>query len=159
MSNFIFPEDNLDIREKPRSPRIPVALTLTSRLLMKKLLRQKGTQRAFHRKHQHSLPSRRFIGWEHTHTHAHTYMHTQALFEAPCKMKSYLGKVIMWEDGLKDSSNGPIAVKAEMDQLTTMTLLEGWKTYLYSPISVFLQRKTHCGLDGTRDPLVIKCFN
>lgn len=111
MEDSIFPADNLDIREKPRDPPIRVALTLTSRHLMKKLLRQKGTQRLFHRNHQHSLPSGRFIGWEHT----HTLTHTQALFEALWKMKNYLGKVIMWEDGLEDSrwvfcerKNGPI---------------------------------------------------
>ena len=142
MEDFIFPADNLDIREKPRDPPIRVALTLTSRHLMKKLLRQKGTQRLFHRNHQHSLPSARFIGWEHTHTliHTHTHTHTQAFFEAPWKMKSYLGKVIMWEDGLEDSSwvfcerrNGPIYNCDSARRLKDLSI--------FFPISIFLKRK------------------
>ena len=142
MEDFIFPADNLDIREKPRDLPIRVALTLTSRHLMKKLLRQKGTQRLFHRNHQHSLPSARFIGWEHTHTliHTHTHTHTQAFFEAPWKMKSYLGKVIMWEDGLEDSSwvfcerrNGPIYNCDSARRLKDLSI--------FFPISIFLKRK------------------
>lgn len=134
MEDFIFPADNLDIREKPRDPPIRVALTLTSRHLMKKLLRQKGTQRLFHRNHQHSAKWE--IYWVGAHTHTHT--HTQALFEAPWKMKSYLGKVIMWEDSLEDSSwvfcerrNGPIDnCDSGLKDLS-----------IFFPISIFLKRK------------------
>lgn len=68
-------------------------------VLMKELLRQKGTQRPFHRTINTVCQAGDLWGGN-THTHTHTH----ALFEAPWKMKSYLIKVIMWEDGLEDSS-------------------------------------------------------